>query len=122
MSRLAHSLAFVPRQHHRFAARLPVHYLHARYVGKGTITNVSFRGWRVVGHEAVDIGDLLTFRVPIGPSDAPGIDVQARVRWARGDAFGVELYGRQPRLEHRLRNWVRAMAKTVTLTHPLSTL
>ena len=122
MSRTDTTVHFVPRLHHRFPTSLPIHYLHTSYIGKGTITNVSLRGWRVLGQDRVEVGNVLTFNLPFGDQTNPSGSVQTIVRWVRGEAFGVEVRSRQPEIEARLRTWVRAMAKSIILSHPLSTL
>ncbi len=112
------SLSFVPRGHHRFGVRLPVDFLHPRFVGKGQVLNVSLRGWRVVGGGTVEVGDRLALRLSLTDPTGPSTDVRTIVRWTRGQAVGLELDGPQPILDRHLRTWARAAAKAFLIHAP----
>ncbi|MEP6957158.1 MAG: PilZ domain-containing protein [Nitrospirota bacterium] len=66
-----------------------VEYLGQNFTGKGTMTDLSVEGMKILGTHPVHTGMRLALQLLISE---PGIPIQipcAYVRWTRGLAFGV---------------------------------
>lgn len=104
------STRFEPRRAHRFPTAFTVSFFNQGYVGQGTVTDLSLTGCGVVGNQVVRCGETLCFHAT-GPGEAPLLAGSCViVRWVLGQEFGAEIVRAQPKVQRRLRDWVKLMA------------
>lgn len=94
----------------RAAMRVPVHltwrYFAEGFTGKGTVWDLSRRGWRASGSHQMSVGLPLTVYLQLATEDEWLAVDEAVVRWVDGSTFGLEIAAidesRQARLEEFL--------------------
>lgn len=105
-------MSFADRLHYRFPVFNPVRYENANRDGHGTVTNLSARGWRVHGNLPLQIGDLCTMKVRLAAGQWVAV-VAGKVRWVRGEEYGIETLVMDDESQNRLNNYIRERIKTL---------
>lgn len=67
------------------------YYLSEDFLGKGTVWDISWGGWRIQGDHQVRVGMPLTLRMEIPGAKLPLEVEQAVVQWVSGRDFGVQI-------------------------------
>ena len=95
----------------RSPASQPVTFSGDCVFGKGIVTNISDRGFKVKGQQTryVPQGACLTLRLALPRPQGPLKVDQAVVRWSKGQEFGLELLQMQPTEQERLRRFITAL-------------
>jgi hypothetical protein len=104
-----HASRFLIRSFRRFPVHCPVYYASETVQGTGTLWNISLKGSRIDGTEAVEPGTVLKLSV-ILPGHFPTVLVErATVRWSRGQEFGLELISMRDDEQARLTSFVTTL-------------
>ncbi|MHC9064018.1 PilZ domain-containing protein [Nitrospira sp. CMX1] len=82
-------MPFVLRPYRRFHVDLPVTYEAGFQGGRGTVWNMSWKGWRLSGDLPLQRGDVCSLRVKLPTNKQLSISAGI-VRWVRGQDFGLE--------------------------------
>lgn len=82
-------MPFIIRPHRRVPVCCPVTYEHRLRDGRGTIFNLSVRGWRLCGDLSLQPGDVCSLRVVL-PTRQHITVAAGRVRWVQGHDCGIE--------------------------------
>ena len=80
----------------RIAKPCVVEYLGQNFTEKGTMTDLSGDGMKILGTQPVHIGMRLALRLLIGESAVPIQIPCAYVRWTRNHEFGVKFGPMEP--------------------------
>jgi len=89
------------RHHARFAVWWPVTYWNENVLfGQGTMLDISHVACRLAGTMPVAVGMVLKVRIALPHREDPLFVHDARVLWAEGCKFGLELRGLSP-TDHR---------------------
>lgn len=104
------------KSHLRYCPRVestfPILFAGDRFVGEGTLMNMSVPGCAVQSKVPVRAGDYLELRM-IVPEDGVPLRIHlARVRWSRGKTFGVEFIRMPGSDQVRLGRMVKQQAFT----------
>lgn len=84
-------IRFRIRSYSRFHLECPVYFLGPRFLGKGTVLNLSKGGSRIQGDHPVRKGTPLALRVLLPDQTEPVCIERARVRWSNGHEFGLQI-------------------------------
>jgi hypothetical protein len=82
---------FTVRKEKRFRESVQAQYLGDGIAGEGFAYELSLSGGRIVGNVPVSPGEPLVLRFSIPGETEPFTFDGAKVRWARGIEFGVDL-------------------------------
>ncbi len=97
------------RKHSRYPVHCPVVFSRGRFIGTGTLINVSMSGWKIACNKSLPIGASVTLRIFLSDGHPPLEVIKAVVRWARGREFGLELLHLLPEERERLRRFVSTL-------------
>lgn len=97
---------FVIRTYHRMPVRCSLYYMGEEFLGKGTVVDLSAKGFRILGDYRVMPGVQLVARLSL--SEGGGwVDIQrVRVCWARGLWFGAKWLQISTDAEERINKWL----------------
>ncbi len=99
---------FVIRAYHRVPIRCGLYYMGEEFLGKGTVMDLSPKGFRVLGDCGVLPGVELVVRLSL-PDGGGAVDIQqVIVRWVRGLWFGVKVVKLHAEAEARMNTWLAA--------------
>lgn len=102
------STRFVIRAYRRIPVRCNLYYMGEEFLGKGTVTNLSRTGFRVLGDHQVMPGMELVARLSL-PDRACSVDVGlVLVRWVRGHWFGAKMIRLNPEAKERIETFLSA--------------
>lgn len=87
---------FVIRTYHRLPVRCVLYYMGGEFLGKGTVMNLSRKGFRVLGDHQVVPGMELVVRLSLPDHDEPVEIQRVVVRWVRGLLFGAKVVVMSP--------------------------
>ncbi len=97
------------RQHLRYLIHCAISLKVNNHDEQGTLVNLSMSGCGVEGNESFQVGGLLTVVVHL-PDGNPPMEIDlARVRWARGDKFGLQFLRLRPEERERLLRFIDAV-------------
>jgi hypothetical protein len=85
-----------------------VEYLGQNFTGKGTMTELSSDGMKILGTHPVHAGMRLALRLSVSESTIPIQIPCAYVRWTRGQEFGVKFDAMEPAVTARLHDILSA--------------
>ncbi|MGH7232084.1 MAG: PilZ domain-containing protein [Nitrospiraceae bacterium] len=85
----------------RYLMDCSFHYLDDRFLGSGTVRDLSKKGWRVEGGCRVQPGMKLSLSVLLPGLTVPLKVEKSTVRWTRGQEFGLQI------LEMQVAEWGR---------------
>ena len=108
---------FSIRSYSRFPVECPIYFLGDRFLGKGTVLDLSRVGWRVDGDHVVQAGIHVALRVFLPDQDSPVRIDRAAVRWSRGQEFGLEIMLMQPQEKARLRRFISGLVPRTRPAH-----
>ena len=80
----------------RLANPCVVEYLGPNFTDKGTMTDLSGDGMKILGTRTVHVGMRLALRLSVGESASPIQIPCAYVRWTRNQEFGVKFGPMEP--------------------------
>ena len=100
---------FSIRSYSRFPIECPIYFLGDRFLGKGTVLDLSRVGWRVDGDQDVYAGSNLALRVYLPDQEFPVKIDRAAVRWSRGQQFGLEIMLMHPEDKARLKRFISSL-------------
>jgi hypothetical protein len=92
----------------RVANPCVVEYLGQNFREKGTMTDLSGDGMKILGTHPVHIGMRLALRLSVGESAIPIQIPCAYVRWMRNHEFGVKFGPMEPAVMAQLHNLLSA--------------
>ena len=91
----------IARKHSRHAVKFPLEYT-GDHDGEGLLTNLSLSGCRLERVDTlIEQDDLLTLSLYPSLQESP-VDIAAVVRWASGQACGLEFFEVCPEAQCRL--------------------
>lgn len=99
---------FVIRTYHRIPVRCVMYYMGGEFLGKGTVLNLSRKGFRVLGDHQVVPGMELVVRLSLPDKDEPVEIQRVVVRWVRGLLFGAKMVAVNPDGEDRIGTFLSA--------------
>ena len=88
----------------RVADPCVVEYLGQNFTEKGTMTDLSGDGMKILGTQPVHIGMRLALRLLVGESAVPIQIPCAYVRWTRNREFGVKFGSMEPAVKAQLQD------------------
>jgi hypothetical protein len=100
------------RHHYRFPVFGPVKYESASREGHGTVMNLSSLGWRVSGSLLLEAGDVCALKVKL-PTKTWISVTTGKVRWVRGEEFGVETLVMNEESQERLNAYILERIKAL---------
>lgn len=90
------------RSYHRYSVTYPVIFGGAPFVGEGTVQNLSLTGCAVTCDRTVLAGSYVRLSL-ILPDPTSSLFIElGKIRWARGNQFGVEFIRFPTLTRHRL--------------------
>jgi hypothetical protein len=92
-----------------------VEYLGQNFTEKGTMTDLSSDGMKILGTRSVHVGMRLALRLSVGESAVPIQIPCAYVRWTRGQEFGVKFGEMEPAVMARLHDLLSAHQSAPTV-------
>jgi hypothetical protein len=85
-----------------------VEYRGQNFTEKGTMTELSSDGMKILGTHPVHTGMRLALRLSVGESATPIQIPCAYVQWTRGQEFGVKFGAMEPAVMTRLHDLLSA--------------
>lgn len=104
------STIFAPRYYSRFQTKYAVYFMGDAFLGRGTIFDVSLGGCRIDGDWAVQAGSPLALRLVVPKRTAPINIDRVKIRWVKGQTFGVEFLVMQPAERVTLSQLIQGLA------------
>ncbi|MGE3152294.1 MAG: PilZ domain-containing protein [Nitrospiraceae bacterium] len=104
------STIFAPRHYSRFQTKYMVHFMGDAFLGRGTIFDMSLGGCRIDGDVTVQAGSPLALRLVVPNRPAPINVDRVKIRWVKGQTFGVEFLAMQPAERTRLSQLIHGLA------------
>ena len=97
------------RQSPRFPVQFPVSFSGDKIVWHGTMSDLSAGGCKVVSDPFILEGSKVILRAHL-PSQASPVQVEvAKVRWSRGQEFGLEFLYMKPEERERLTHFIETL-------------
>lgn len=97
---------FVIRAYHRVPIRCDLYYMGEEFLGKGTVMDLSPKGFRILGDCRVMPGVQLVARLLL-PEGGGWVDLQrVVVCWAQGLWFGAKWLELSADAEKRINEWL----------------
>lgn len=97
---------FVIRAYHRVPVRCSLYYMGEEFLGKGTVVDLSAKGFRILGDYRVMPGVQLVTRLSLSEGEG-WVDIQrVIVRWAKGLWFGATWLKISTDAEKRINEWL----------------
>jgi c-di-GMP-binding flagellar brake protein YcgR len=97
------------RQSPRFPVQIPVSFSGDKIVWHGTVSDLSTGGCKVVSDPIILEGSKVVLRAHL-PSQASPVQVEvAKVRWSRGQEFGLEFLYMKPEERARLTHFIETL-------------
>ena len=104
------------RSYHRYLVTYPVIFGGAPFVGEGTVQNLSLTGCSVICDRTVLAGSYVRLSL-ILPDPTSSLFIElGKIRWARGNQFGVEFIRFPTLTRHRLDRVIEEQL-TILLEH-----
>ena len=114
------------RSYHRYPVTYPVIFGGAPFVGEGTVCNLSLTGCSVTCDRKVLAGSFVRLSL-ILPDPTSSLFIElGKIRWSRGNRFGVEFIRFPTLTRHRLDRVIEEQLTTLienrtdTASHPKS--
>lgn len=99
-------MPFTLRPYRRVPVCCPVTYEHKLRDGRGTVFNLSTRGWRLCGDLSLQPGDLCSLQIVL-PTHQRITVAAGRVRWVQDTDCGIETLLMDTQDKARLAAYIR---------------
>jgi PilZ domain-containing protein len=107
----AGSGSFKNRRDRRFPVRMFVSYTVGTMQGQGELIDISARGWKIMGQAPVEVGTIVRLEVE-GSQMLPPLTLDcAKVLWAKGRLFAINVEAAFPEARKELQNLVSRLAR-----------
>ena len=89
-------------------------YLGQHFAGKGTMTDLSCDGMKILGTHPAHTGMRLALQLLVGESAIPILIPCAYVRWTRNREFGVKFGPMEPAVKAHLQDLLSSLQRLPT--------
>jgi hypothetical protein len=103
-------MPFAIRPYRRFPVVSPVTYERGFRKSRGTVWNVSSTGWRMSGTLPLQCGDVCSLKVRLPTKKLVSV-AAGKVRWVRGEDFGIETLLMDAKAQAHLGDYLRERTK-----------
>jgi hypothetical protein len=103
-------MPFIKRAYTRFPVQCAVTYYPSLKVGHGTVSNLSFNGWRLSGDVALRVGQTFSMCVNL-PSQGNLFVAVVIVRWMHDSECGLENLLVSKEVQSRIQGYIRQLIK-----------